>query len=95
MPELNVTWPGAVPVEAFWGQQNSRTSGKEVVFDAAAMANSQFDIRPSFSHTTVSVYEGAVPYISADEMDAVLDGYAEIADEIVVQKVKRSKKVVD
>jgi len=94
MPELNVTWPDAVPVEAFWGQQNSRTSGKEVLFDAAAMANSQFDIRPSFSQATVSVYDGAVPYISADDMDAMLEGYAEVSDEIVTAR-KRVKKVVD
>lgn len=94
MPELNVTWPDAVPVEAFWGQQNSRSSGKEVLFDAAAMANSQFNIRPSFSHTTVSVYDGAVPYISVDDVDAMLDSYAEVADNVVIPK-KRVKKVVD
>jgi hypothetical protein len=40
------------------------------------------------------VYDGAVPYISADDMDAMLEGYAEVSDEIVTAR-KRVKKVVD
>lgn len=93
MPSMNVVWPDAVSVEAFWGQQNSQSSGREVTADVAAMVNSQFDIRPSFSHTTVSVYEGAVPYVGLDDVEDLLSDYAELADEIVVPK-KRVKKAV-
>lgn len=94
MPDMTVTWPGAVPFDAAFGQQNSCSGGREVMFDAAAMAGSKFDIRPVYSDTQVSMYEGAVPYSGTDEFEVLLDGYAEVADEIVTPK-KRVKKVVD
>lgn len=93
MPDMTVTWPGAIQFDAAFGQQNSRSGGREVEFDAAAMAGSKFDIRPAYSDTQVSVYEGAVPYVGTDEFDELLDGYAEVADEVVAPK-KRVKKAV-
>jgi hypothetical protein len=92
MPDMTVTWPGAVPFDAAYGQQNGSGGGSEVQFDAAAMAG-KFVIRPAYSHTQVSVYEGAVPYVGVDDFDEVLDQYAEVADEVVVPK-KRVKKAV-
>jgi hypothetical protein len=92
MPDMTVTWPGAVPFDAAYGQQNGSDGGSEVRFDAAAMAG-KFVIRPAYSHTQISVYEGAVPYVGVDDFDEVLDQYAEIADEVVVPK-KRVKKAV-
>ena len=93
MPDMTVTWPGAVPFDAAFGQQNAANGGREVEFDAAAMAGSKFVIRPAYSDTQVSVYDGAVPYVGTDEFDDLLDGYAEVADEVVAPK-KRVKKAV-
>lgn len=93
MPDMTVTWPDAVSVDKHWGVQNVGDS-TEVMFDAAAESGGKFKVVPSLSHNLyVSAYAGAVPYWSTDDVDGLLDGYAEVADEIVVPK-KRVKKAV-
>jgi len=84
MPDMTVTWPGAVAFESVHGQ--SSVGGRLVTSDAAAMAG-KFDIRPMFDSSMESVFHGATPYSSTDESD--FDWAAEFAEataEVVVPK---------
>lgn len=81
MPDLTVTWKGAVPFEAAYGQQQ-RADAKGVVADAQAMAKG-FDIRPVYDASVASALAGAVPYVSEVEFDV---------DEDAVPKRGRPKK---
>lgn len=77
MPDMTVTWAGAVPFEAAYGQDS--VGGRQVRADAAAMAG-RFDIRPMLDSSTESVFDGAVPYMSDDESE--FDWAAEFADAV-------------
>ena len=94
MSNMNVTWPDAVPVEQILGQQNSFANGLEVEFDVGAMVGAKFDVRPSFSYTQVSVYDGAVPYISVEDEDFWAENYAEVSDDLIVEPEAMVKKRV-
>lgn len=61
--DLTITWPGAVPVEAVFGQ--SANGGTVVIADAAAMA-AGFDVRPFHDSSVESALKGAIPF-STDE----------------------------
>lgn len=66
MPDMTVTWAGAVPFEAAYGQ--SAVGGRGVVADASAMAGG-FDIRPLHDSSIESAFKGAVPYAATDGAD--------------------------
>ena len=91
MPDMTVTWAGAVPFEAAYGQDS--VGGSPVRADAAAMAG-RFDIRPMLDSSTESAFKGAVPYMGDDE--AEFDWAAEFADATaaveVPKKVGRPRK---
>lgn len=65
MPDMTVTWQGAVPFDSFKGQ-NVNKGGKAVDFDVAAMA-AGFDIQPVHGDNVVSALDGAVPYAAAGD----------------------------
>ncbi len=77
--DLTITWPGAVPVEAVFGQ--SAHTGTIVVADAAAMA-AGFEIRPVHGPGVESAMKGAVPFSTdedfswAEEFDAAMEAVA-------------------
>lgn len=81
MPDLTVTWPGAVPFEAAYGQ-NAGAGSVGVLFDARSVS-AKFDAKAVLGDNTVFALEGAVPYFS-DIDDSV--------DQPVVKR--RGKKVV-
>lgn len=91
MPDMTVTWAGAVPFEAVHGQ--SSVGGRMVTADAAAMAG-RFDIRPMFDSSAESVLQGAVPYMGDDESD--FDWAAEFeeatAEVVAPKKAGRPRK---
>ncbi len=66
MPDMTVTWAGAVAFDALKGQNS--VGGRGVVADALAMAGG-FDIRPLLDESIESVYKDATPYSSTDESD--------------------------
>lgn len=68
MPDMTVTWKGAVPFEAAYGQQQTGENAKGVVADAYAMAKG-FDIRPVLDATVASALAGAIPYVSESGVD--------------------------
>lgn len=67
MPDMTVTWKGAVSFDAFKGQAASSKAGA-VRFDAGAMA-AGFDIRPLCDESMESSLAGAVPYVADDGAD--------------------------
>lgn len=67
MPDMTITWKGAVSFDAFKGQSASSKAGS-VQFDAAAMA-AGFEIRPLCDESMESSLAGAVPYMADDEAD--------------------------
>lgn len=68
MPDMTVTWPGAVPFEAAYGQSSNRnTDGKAVLFDVRAMAAKDMVIVPMLRDDAESVYKDARPYDMAGE----------------------------
>jgi len=66
MPDMTVTWPGAVAFDALKGQNS--VGGRGVVADAQAMSGG-FDIRPFHDSSAESAYKGSVPYAATDETD--------------------------
>lgn len=91
MPDLTVTWKGAVPFEAAYGQSQTGADTKGVVADAAAMAKG-FDIRPVLDATVASALAGAVPYVSEDWDEVVEGEFDTLLVENAVSKRGRPKK---
>jgi hypothetical protein len=88
MPDLTVTWKGAVPFEAAYGQ--SAVKGDGVVFDARALAGG-FDVRPANDGSMESALKDAVPYIADDEGD--YSWVDEFEDALVQAEVIKPKAV--
>jgi hypothetical protein len=88
MPDLTVTWKGAVPFEAAYGQ--SSQNGKGVVFDALAMAGG-FDIRSANDGIQEQSYRGAVPYSSDEDFEWAAE-FEAAQEEIEIPKRGRAKK---
>lgn len=89
MPDMTITWKGAVSFDAFKGQSASSKAGS-VQFDAAAMA-AGFDIRPFHDASMESALKGAIPYMSDDESDFDWATDFEDAGLQVADSVKRGR----
>ena len=90
MPDMTITWKGAVSFDAFKGQAASSKAGA-VLYDSAAMA-AGFDIRPMNDGSMESAFKDAVPYMSDDESS--FDWASEFEDataEVVVPTAKRGR----
>lgn len=93
MPDMTVTWKGAVSFDSLMGQSAS-SSATGVQFDAYAMA-SDFDIRPMHDSSVESALKGARPYVADDGADFDwADEFNSVLNEVEVVKPRgRPKKV--
>ena len=92
MPDMTVTWPGAVPFEDAYGQSSNRnTNGRAVLFDVRAMASKDIRIAPMLRDDAESVYKDARPYDMAGED---FDWAAEYEQSVQEVAPKRGRKKV-
>ncbi len=90
MPDMTVSWVGAVPFEAAYGQ--SAVGGQGVIADAFAMAGG-FNIRPLHDSSIESAFKGAVPYAATDGADFDwATEFEEATVEVAPKKVGRPRK---
>lgn len=89
MPDMTVTWKGAVPVYALKGQQAAGAAGGDaVVADARSMAGG-FDIRPLLDSSVESAYKGAVPYASTDDDFSWADEFQAATEQVEIKAVPK------
>jgi hypothetical protein len=88
MPDMSITWPGAVLVDAYGGKVDV-VGGLQV--DDPAMAASGFKIVPVNSNGNVPVMRGAVPYVS--DSDGVSELESVFTEVLGTKKVGRPAKV--
>lgn len=94
MPDMTVTWPGAVPFDAAYGQSsNSKRNGRQVVFDVRAMAAKDMEIVPLLREDAESVYKDARPYdMAGEDFDWAAEYEQSMAELGQVRKPARKRK---